>query len=85
MTTRLDYVKWDEISETKQQIAKKMFQQLESFIDAGFGSSREKSLAITKLEESWMWIGKSIKVDQEKRNEELNKNLIELGLSPLEF
>ncbi len=68
MTTRLDYVAWDEISETKQQMAKKMFQQLESALDVALNSSREKSLALTKFEECWMWVGKAIKVDQEARN-----------------
>jgi len=68
MATRLDYVKWDEISEKNQQIVKQYYLLIESFVSDTFKDSREKSLVLTKLEESWMWVGKAIKVDQEKRN-----------------
>lgn len=67
MKTRLNYVAWDEGSEILQQIAKKLFQEMEYFVDTSFENSREKSLTITKLEETWMWLGKTIKVEQEKR------------------
>lgn len=68
MKTRLNYVAWDERSEILQQIAKKLFQETEYFVDTSFENSREKSLTITKLEETWMWLGKTIKIEQEKRN-----------------
>jgi hypothetical protein len=46
---------------------KRIFQTLENSIDSNLLNSREKSLALTKLEETWMWVGKSIKIDQEER------------------
>lgn len=67
MTTKLDYVKWDFQSEALQQSLKKFYQQIETMIDEELQESREKSLTLTKLEESWMWLGKAIKVDQEQR------------------
>lgn len=69
MTTRLDYVTWDEISEKNQQQVKKQYQAIEAFIEETLQNSREKTLALIKLEESWMWVGKSIKVDQQKRTQ----------------
>ncbi len=68
MTTRLDYLKWDDKSEKIQQSFKKFYQQIETMLDEELENSREKSLAITKMEESWMWVGKAIKVDQQKRS-----------------
>jgi hypothetical protein len=68
MTSRLNYVKYDEISDINQRTLKTYFMSLEGEIEDLLLNSREKSLAITKLEECWMWVGKSIKVDQELRN-----------------
>lgn len=68
MKTRLNYVAWDQTSKILQELAKKLFQEMEYFIDTTFENSREKSLTITKLEETWMWLGKTIKIEQEKRN-----------------
>jgi hypothetical protein len=68
MSTRLNYVEWDEISETNQQTLKTYFMSLEREIEDLLLNSREKSLAITKLEECWMWVGKAIKIDQEQRH-----------------
>lgn len=71
MTTRLDYVSWDSKSEALQQSLKKFYQQIETMLDEELGGNRETCLAITKLEESWMWVGKAIKVAQEKRTESI--------------
>ncbi len=62
-----DYVKYDEHSLALQIQFKDLFCQIEKELKA-FDPTRESSLAVTKLEESYMWIGKVIKNDQIKRN-----------------
>ena len=67
MSTRFDYVKYDDDKIELQNEFKAQVQKLESMIDEFLGRSREQSLAVTKLEECYMWIGKGIKIDQEDR------------------
>jgi hypothetical protein len=64
MSTRFDYVKYDEIAMTKQCNAKNFCTTLESFIEQQLPNGRAKSLALTKLEEVYMWIGKAIRDEQ---------------------
>jgi polysaccharide deacetylase 2 family uncharacterized protein YibQ len=75
---RFDYVKYDQGSVEQADSAKKIVQQLENLI-GGIGyslgtkevmgsSARAKALAMTKLEECYMWIGKAIRDDQVARN-----------------
>lgn len=67
--SRFDYVKYDETAVQLQESAKRMVSDLEAMIDQiGNCGFRSKSLAITKLEESYMWIGKAIRDDQIARN-----------------
>lgn len=63
-STRFDYVKYDSISMEKQGLAKEICLDLEEFIQKGITSSRPTSLALTALEEVYMWIGKAIRDEQ---------------------
>ena len=64
---RFDYVKYDQLATDRQGVIKASCQELEQllyFLD----DSRPKALAIAKLEEFYMWVGKAIRDDQIKRN-----------------
>lgn len=76
--SRFDYVKYDQFAIDRQDEFKQMMHQLENGITA-IGSlipeparsasvGRAKALALTKLEEVYMWIGKAIRDDQIIRN-----------------
>lgn len=65
---RFDYVRYDEMSGMQQQAFKILFTELEKHIEESLDDSRAKSLALTKLEEVYMWIGKAIRDDQFARN-----------------
>lgn len=67
ISNRIDYIKYDEESIKIQEHLKLRFKFLMGSVDQYFENSREKALALTALEESWMWIGKCIKVDQIER------------------
>lgn len=64
---RFDYVKYDDHAVGVQEGFKAKFEALASAIEA-MPSGRATSLALTALEEVYMWIGKSIRDDQVKRN-----------------
>lgn len=64
MPNRFDYVEWDSISAGACERLKRAAEALEIAIDVELETSREKSSAITKLEECFMWIGKAIRADQ---------------------
>lgn len=72
--SRFDYVAYDQIAVEQQNALKKAVQELEYRIDA-IGkcldplvdrtfTGRAKALAITKLEEVYMWTGKAIRDEQ---------------------
>lgn len=65
--SRFDYVKYDELAIEDQEKAKRHCAVLEGLVDR-LESPRAKALALTKLEECYMWIGKAIRDDQIKRN-----------------
>ncbi|HXS59275.1 MAG TPA: hypothetical protein VN703_00485 [Candidatus Sulfopaludibacter sp.] len=75
MSTRLDYVKYDDDTIALQNKFKKLFQDLEKMMGDDLVHCRENQLAITKLEESWMWVGKSLKIHQENKDREKNLKL----------
>jgi hypothetical protein len=64
---RFDYIKYDKAAQAKQADAKSMCENLEKFI-LTLPGGRAQSLAITKLEEVYMWIGKAIRDDQLARD-----------------
>jgi len=65
--SRFDYVAYDPIAVDKQRAAKHYSQLLESCIMSNLPKGRARSLALTKLEEVYMWIGKAIRDDQVAR------------------
>jgi hypothetical protein len=66
-TSRFDYVKYDELATITQKHFKNVFEDAEQYIDR-LANGRAKSLALTSLEESYMWVGKAIRDEQIARN-----------------
>jgi hypothetical protein len=67
-TSRFDYTKFDKTSSTKLEDAKQAYKSVEALIEGVLPvGSREKSLVLTKLEESFMWVGKAIRNEQIER------------------
>jgi hypothetical protein len=66
--SRFDYVKYDSKAQDDQAFFKDIAESLEREISTALGSPRAKSLALTKPEECYMWIGKAIRDDQIERN-----------------
>ena len=64
---RFDYVKYDDKATAQQEIMKKAVTELEHMVEVHV-SPRAKALALTKLEEFYMWVGKAIRDDQIARN-----------------
>lgn len=62
--SRFDYVKYGASASNIQESFKKICISLESGIDLYLKAPRAKALALTKLEECYMWIGKAIRDDQ---------------------
>lgn len=65
--SRFDYIKYDQLAEADQKFFKKYFVELENEINK-HKDSRAKALALTSLEESYMWIGKMIRDEQLQRS-----------------
>lgn len=66
--SRFDYVKYDDKAAVQQAGFKKLVTEVEEYIEGSLFSPRAKALALTKLEECYMWIGKAIRDDQISRN-----------------
>ena len=69
MTNRFDWIVYDDNSVLLQAKYKEMFKQLEAELCLGLKPSSELTLACIKLEEAFMWVGKSVKHDQIKREQ----------------
>jgi hypothetical protein len=67
--SRFDYVRYDEYAQSEQAVAKDLVTKVETFILSLGVAPRAKSIALTKLEEVYMWIGKAIRDDQIERND----------------
>lgn len=65
---RFDYVKYDEQANIHQAAFKDEVTSLEQYIEGNLKDPRYKALALTKLEETYMYIGKAIRNDQIARN-----------------
>lgn len=65
---RFDYVKYDATAVETQELFKNAIEEITADIDFQLTSPRAKALALTKLEEAYMWIGKAIRDDQVARN-----------------
>lgn len=67
MSGSFDYVKYDHDSQEKQSDFKFRFEQLEEQVKR-HPKGRAQALALTKLEEAYMWVGKMIRDEQIQRN-----------------
>jgi hypothetical protein len=63
MSNRFSYIKYDEQAIRQQQDLREAFERLEDVVDC-LQDGRAKSLVYTKLEEAYMWTGKSIRDSQ---------------------
>lgn len=68
MTSRFDYVKYDEHAQSLQEGLKRQFVRLHDDVDAIFANSDYKKEATKHLEIAYMMIDKAIRDDQIKRN-----------------
>jgi hypothetical protein len=68
MSTRFDYVKYDERATSAQEAFKDLFTKAEALADETLEESRAKSLFMTYLEIAYMWSGKAIRDDQMERD-----------------
>lgn len=64
---RFDYVAYDEIAQKAQSEFKAVFIALEGGVET-LKPGRAKALALTALEECYMWIGKAVRDEQIARN-----------------
>lgn len=62
-SSRYDYVKYNETAAKLQEAFKNRFVALDEDLGA-LQEGRAKALAITKLEEAYMWLGKAIRDQQ---------------------
>ena len=69
MTSRFDYVKYDDQAVKEQEVFKNAFMALDG-IGNRLKQGRAKSTFLTKLEEAYMWVGKAIRDEQIERNKE---------------
>ena len=60
MNDRFDYVEFDASSQNASDDLRQRFQKIEELI-VGLGPGRSVALALTHLEECYMWVGKSIR------------------------
>lgn len=63
---RFSYVKYDEPAMKQQQELREKFEELEALVNK-LEPGRAQSLVFTKLEEAYMWTGKSVRDAQIKR------------------
>ncbi len=66
--SRFDYIAYDEISKDEQAEFKEAVTAVERLINLLLPANRESSLAIDRLEECYMWIGKAIRDKQIKKH-----------------
>jgi hypothetical protein len=64
--SRFDYIAYDQDHQRLSSEFRLFYQNLEEAILAGLPEGRERALVLTKLEESFMWVGKTLKISQEK-------------------
>jgi hypothetical protein len=69
MANRFDYIKYDNIACEKQDYIKQSVKSLAQAIE-DFGDTRATQLALTHLEECYMWVGKAIRDEQIMRDKE---------------
>jgi hypothetical protein len=62
--SRFDYVRYDTRAALAQADFKTAFENIERMIVDRLGVGRAQSLALTHLEETYMWLGKAIRDGQ---------------------
>lgn len=62
--SRFDYIRYDEISTKQSEFFKAAFESIEKEVMMSLSDGRAKSLALTNLEEAYMWLGKAIRDEQ---------------------
>ncbi len=67
--SEFDSIEYTEESRALSERCKTAAMYLHRQLNQELDPSREKSLALTKLEECFMWLGKAIKAQQERRTE----------------
>lgn len=67
-SSRFNYIAYDGVAQSKQAEMKDTCQILEEEIEVMLPNSRAKALALTALEECYMWIGKAVRDDQIERS-----------------
>lgn len=75
---RFDYIRYDDDHAELQSQFYLAFNEMNDAIENNLENGRAKALAITKLEECYMWVGKQIRDQQVKKSGE-SKNLNERG------
>lgn len=68
---RFNYVRYDSDSIAKQESLKVQFEQIATAVETDLQNGRARSLALTALEEAYMWVGKAIRDEQIARNSQI--------------
>lgn len=64
---KFDSIQFDNHSQAVSETIKQRYKPLFDLIETSLQPSRERSLVLTKLEESFMWVNKALKEEQLKR------------------
>jgi hypothetical protein len=70
---RFEYLKFDDVADRKLKGFKFHFEELANAVLDTLPAGRAQSLALEKLEEAYLWVGKSIRDDQ------LDRTFIDTG------
>ena len=65
--SKFDYVEYDDQAKSQQSFYKVKFMELDSVVES-LEPGRARSLALTALEEAYMWVGKALRDEQIARN-----------------
>ncbi len=66
--SRFDYVQYDKKAAEDQALIKQKYMELEQLIEERVHNTTARGRIFVKLEESYMWVGKAIRDDQNERN-----------------
>jgi hypothetical protein len=66
---RFDYIEYDLVSKLQSNKLREAVEELERRVLEMLKDSRPRSIALTKLEETYMWIGKALRDQQLARGQ----------------
>jgi hypothetical protein len=69
MSDRFNYVAYDAFAKASQANFKELFDLVADTIEITIAPGRARSLALTHLEEAYMWVGKAIRDEQLDRSD----------------